>query len=531
MRVATIDLETDPFKYGRTPSPFAAGFYDGEIYREFWGADCVKQLLAFIKTYPQKLVIYAHNGGRFDFWYLSHAVGEPLLFIDSRLVKGALFHHEIRDSYKILPVPLSAIEKDKIDYALFEKPLREKHKAKILAYLKSDCVYLWDAVSKFTMQFGNVLTIGGAALKELQREYRVPRITPAQDAQYREYFHGGRCEVFEAGEVKSKRGFKLYDVNSLYPHCMSEFYHPVGAADYVCAHIPDAKFYLAHIRADSHGALPVRTKTGLTFPHGNIESYCTSHEIQMAQKLGLIKITEVIECHAWDEVTKFNKFVHKFNLAKIHAEQNGDMTGRTFNKLIMNNAFGKTAQNPERFKEYRLFDSPADCLAAEYEIDGELGARIIGARPAEIRANMYKNVAVAASVTGAGRAVWLHAFAHAARPVYGDTDSLWCESLPLELDPVKLGAWKLEARADTLYIAGKKLYAAWSKKTGFYESQNDENVKAIKMASKGVRLKPEDIARIAKGEVLAVPVEAPSLHIGRAAKFIQRKIARTSTCA
>ena len=44
-RVAVIDLETDPFKHGRLPAPFAAGFFDGETYQDFWGADCCEQLL------------------------------------------------------------------------------------------------------------------------------------------------------------------------------------------------------------------------------------------------------------------------------------------------------------------------------------------------------------------------------------------------------------------------------------------------------------------------------------------------------
>ena len=546
MRIGVIDLETDPFKHGRIPMPFAAGFYDGEKYSEFWGADCVKQLLAFLERYPHKLVIYAHNGGKFDYWYLGHAISEPLLFIDSRLAKGSLFHHEIRDSFKILPVPLAAIEKDKIDYSWFEARVRIRHKAKILAYLKSDCVYLWDAVSKFIMRFGDVLTIGGAALKELQRDYKIPRITPEKDAVYREYFHGGRCETFAVGELKSKTGWKLYDVNSLYPHCMARFCHPIGSADFVTSELPDVPFYLAHICARSRGALPVRTKNGLTFPHGHVESWCTSHEIRAALKLGLIEITQVIECHAWNETTTFEKFVTRFNDAKIAAEKSGDMTGRTFYKLISNNAYGKTAQNPERFKDYKIFENETECIAAGFEIAGELGARIVGGKKCDVRANQYKNVAIAASVTGAGRATWLHAMACGERVAYGDTDSLWCENLPLELDATKLGAWKLEAEADTLYVAGKKLYAAWKRQynlpdhpartknkfvEGFYKIDKTGERVPLKCASKGVRMNPEDIARIAKGEILQVPIDAPSLRVGREAKFLAREIARTAKCA
>ncbi|MGH9436413.1 MAG: DNA polymerase [Terriglobia bacterium] len=532
MRIAVIDLETDPFKYGRLPLPFAAGFYDGKDYRYFWGDDCVVQLLAFLKAYPTPLIIYAHNGGRFDFWYLSHVIADPVLFIDSRLVKASLFHHEIRDSFKILPVPLAQLNKDEIDYAHMERGRRERYKAEILSYLKTDCYSLFDGVKRFIMRHGDVLTIGAAAMKELRKTYKVEHITPAQDATYRQYFHGGRCECFEVGPLRGDKPWKLYDVNSLYPDCMARYLHPIGAADYMCSEIPDAPFFLARICARSKGAFPFRTKEGLTFPHGHFEFWVTSHEIHMALKLQLAEITQVIEVHAWDNVRTFDKFVYPLDREKIDAETRGDKAGRTIAKLTENNAYGKFATDPTKFKEFKLFGSIAECEAAGFKFDGELGERIIGALPIVPIPRQYYNVATAASVTGAGRSIFMHAWASADRAAYGDTDSAWCQELPLELDQKKLGAWKLETECDTLYIAGKKLYAAHkgrarigSKKwiDGFYADPG-ENTKPIKCASKGVRMKPEQIAQVALGETIRVPIDAPSLRIGQDAKFIAREI-------
>lgn len=535
MRIAVIDLETDPFKHGRLPMPFAAGFFDGKEYRYFWGDTCVAQLLEFLKRYPLPLVIFAHNGGKFDFWYLSHAIGQPVLFIDSRLVKASLFHHEIRDSYKILPVPLSQLNKDEIDYDRMERGKRERYKEEILSYLKTDCVSLFDGVKRFIMRHGDVLTIGAAALRELRKSYKVEHLTPAQDALYREYFHGGRCECFEVGLLRAAKPWKLFDVNSMYPEAMARFLHPIGAANYVCSDIPDAPFFLARICARSKGAFPMRTKEGLTFPRGHYEFWITSHELHMAQKLKLVEITQVIEVHAWDDVRSFDKFVYPLDKEKIDAETRGDKAGRTIAKLTENNAYGKFATDPARFKEYKLFDSMDECENAGYEIDGEIGERIIGALPITPIPRQYYNVATAASITGAGRAIFMHAWACGERTVYGDTDSQWCQDLPLELDQKKLGAWKLETECDTLYIAGKKLYAAHrgrgrvgSKKwiDGFYEKDKDGKLKPIKCASKGVRMKPEDIARVALGEKIRVPIEAPSLRVGQEAKFIARDIVR-----
>ncbi len=68
-RIAVVDLETDPFKHGQMVYPFAAGFYDGETFSSWWGPDCVARMMAYIAAYPEPLIIYAHNGGRFDFFY------------------------------------------------------------------------------------------------------------------------------------------------------------------------------------------------------------------------------------------------------------------------------------------------------------------------------------------------------------------------------------------------------------------------------------------------------------------------------
>jgi Vibrio phage DNA polymerase len=529
VKIGTLDCETDPFKYGREPLPFACGLYDGQNYWQTWGDDCVKQMCRILQAYPGSLTLFAHNGGKFDWCYFAHLLEEPLLFIDSRLTRATLFQHEVRDSLKILPVPMSHMQKEEIDYRLMEKAVRERHRWPITSYLKSDCVHLYNAVAGFIGQFGDVLTIGGAAMREIGKRYHIEHLTPEQDALYRPYFHGGRCECYETGVVHARRKLHLYDVNSLYPYVMGAFQHPIGVADHITSKLPESSpFYLAHICARSRGAFPLRTKDGLSFPHGHHEFWVTSHELRAALQLGLVEVTEVIECHVWEETRDFSLFVNHFVDAKIAAELRGDKMGRLFNKFVVNNGYGKWATNPERFKKYKLFDSIAACQADGFDVDGEIGSKIIGAIPATPRKDAYYNVACGASITGAARTVYMKALHCAVRPVYGDTDSLWCEALPMDLHPTKLGAWKEEAWASTLYIARKKLYAAQQGRK-FYSDA--EKKTPIKCASKGVRMKPEDIARVAKGEVLEVEIEAPSMHIGRPTKFIKRTIAKAKTAA
>ena len=521
--LAVIDLETDPFMHGRDPMPFAAGYHDGQRYMQFWGDDCVAQLIDFLQHACPPHVIYAHNGGKFDYWYMAHAISAPLKFIDSRLVTARLGQHELRDSYKILPVPLSAYHKDKIDYALMERSVREKHRAEISDYLRGDCLNLYELVARFREQFGDVLTIGGAAMREITKRYDLPKLNAAADAVFRPYFHGGRCEAFEIGKLRPRRGnWKAYDVNSMYPAVMAKCAHPIGQPDYVTDKLPRSGFYLATIDATSRGALPLRTKQGLSFPHAREIFNATSHEIIAAKKLGLLDIHKVVQCYAWTATTKFDAFVEFFMQQKIAAERIGDKAARIFAKLLMNNAYGKFAQNPERFKDYELFITAEKCEDAGYEIAGTLHDRIIGARPADTRRGWH-NVATAASITGAARATLLHALHGARRPIYCDTDSIICEALgpDTKIHPTTLGAWKLELEADTFYIAAKKIYSAEHRG----KFRDAEGV-PLKSACKGAPVGPEIIARIAEGELYSAAIEAPSVRIGAPLKYITRTLAR-----
>ncbi len=47
-KIAAFDFETDPFKHDRIPKPFSWGFYNGEIYKDYWGDDCVEQFIYWL---------------------------------------------------------------------------------------------------------------------------------------------------------------------------------------------------------------------------------------------------------------------------------------------------------------------------------------------------------------------------------------------------------------------------------------------------------------------------------------------------
>lgn len=518
-QIATIDFETDPFLYGREPVPFCAGFYSTDCgFCYFWGADCVARLCEFIAGLKSPHVIYAHNGGKFDFHFLLQFLENPIKIISSRIAKVKLGIHELRDSYCIIPIPLSAYQKDSIDYRHLEATVREGHKAEIISYLKTDCVSLFDIVSRFIDRFGPQLTIGGTAIKTLRKMHPFDTTSKHHDDKFRKYYFGGRVEAFKTGIIRGD--WRVYDVNSMYPFVMSESKHPTGKRYKTgynriidrhgrIAGFADAPFYFAMIKCRQSGAFPVRAKNApLNFEVHEGVFYVTSHELKAAIATGRVSDVEVLEVAVPDETITFTEYVSRFMEEKIRSKSRKDKAGEIFAKLLLNSAYGKFAQNPTHYFDYWIGEPESD----DYEIySSDINSIDIWRKPSK-RESFY-DVATAASITGAARSVLMRALSLAVNPVYCDTDSIICEGLNCDLDDCKLGAWKLEAMGDTVAIAGKKMYAL--------RQGNDY----VKSASKGVILTGAEIFGLCGGVAKNWKNEAPSFSIGKnRLKFIQRTI-------
>lgn len=517
--IATIDFETDPFEYGRIPKPFCAGFYSLETgFLWFWGPKCADELNAYVLSLKTPHIIYAHNGGKFDAYFLLKWLSNPIKVIGSRIAKVTWGIHELRDSYSILPIPLRVFEKDTIDYAKLESEVRETHRDEIVKYLRTDCISLHTLVFKFIERFGLQLTIGGTAIKKLREFHPCDNRQRHHDEKYRKFYFGGRVEALEVGVLKGD--WKIYDVNSMYPAVMKNMPHPTGAK-YECGFARDidkngniagfknAPFYFAVIECDQQGAFPVRSKNApLDFdvPHGVFE--VTSHELKAAIKCGRVQKIIVKEVYVPAETISFGEYVDTYMKEKISSKQAGDKAGEIFAKLLLNSAYGKFGQSPDGYFDYWIGD-PDDPDKWELHASG-IGQPTIWKKPSE-RA-MYYDVATAASVTGAARAVLMLALAAAKRPAYCDTDSIICESLDLPLSETELGKWKLEATGDLLGIAGKKMYALKSGK------------KIVKSASKGAVLDGNEVFRLCAGETIHWKNQAPSFSLKQSPRFVDRKI-------
>lgn len=516
--LGTLDIETDPFLYGNTPLPFAIGFYTADDYVQFWGDNCIEQMMEYLDTIEPH-TIYVHNGGGFDFWYLQNWITNPLFFIKTRIAKcGLLDKHELRDSYRMIPVRLAEYQKESIDYNKFWYPTREKHKKEILYYLQKDCEYLYDLVVDFISRYGDHLTIGSAAIKQLKKLHPQKHESESFDARFRPWYMGGRNECFKRGELSGQ--FKIYDVNSMYPFVMAHYKHPRGGSFAARKTLPDNRIYFAHITATSNGALPIMHK-GLKFPHGKNTFWACSHEIETALELGYLRIEKVHQCYAFNAAQDFSTFVDTFSQVKIEAEKAGDKGGRLFAKLLLNSAYGKFGQNPRNFTDCAIFEDITALKEQGYIPSVMYGDRYIGSKPSEIQEWSFNNVAIAASITSAARAELMKGISNATNPVYCDTDSIICENLNMPLHDSKLGAWKTEAECDTIYIAGKKLYACYKDGAPLLIKGQE------KKACKGANLSAETIKGIALGGEILNKIDAPLLRFGHEAKFIARNIRAT----
>lgn len=532
--IAVVDCETDPFAPGFLVKPFAVGFDTGDRYVDFWGDDCVKEFFDYLATLTaegQEFIIYAHNGGKFDFFFFLDYLDKDQapLIMGGRLVKIMFAGQEFRDSFAIIPQALASYKKDDIDYDKFTRANRVNHRSEILRYLKSDCAYTRELIVGFHEMFGDKLTIASASLPTLNSYTGFEKISgDGFDERFRRYYFGGRNQCFETGILLPKYGehFFVYDRNSMYPAVMRDCLHPVSNRPELQTRI-DKDTDFACIEAENNGALPMRAEDGgLDFTVRKGKFYATIHEINAGLETGTLKINRVLHAWKFDIKATFEEFVSQFYNLRLDAKSKGDKVRDILYKFCLNSGYGKFALNPRKFKQWAMTigEVPEPQATADnpngWSLHSQTGDLFIWSRPNPRKGGFY-NVATAASITGAARANLLRNIALAKRPVYCDTDSIICEGFAGDLNETELGGWKLEAIGDRIAIGGKKLYTIYNKR------ELAERGEAIKKASKGVRLTPQEIIAVCDGKEIIYQNPVPHFNLDGSADFIERRIRAT----
>lgn len=579
----TVDAETDPFHNcdkidclkchgeGRVPSPFIWGAYNGrtEEYVTFESdlsfsaacssqavakqvaADVSRQLADFFRDKP--IIVYAHNGGRFDYHYLRDEINsdEPLMIIAGRMSRFKIGEAEFRDSLNIFQTRLKDFgEKLDIDYSKLEPEYRDRYREEILQYLRVDCVDLWQNLARYFAQYGRGLTQAGASMRIWSRMAKVepPRQTVEQFRRYKPFYYGGRVECFRKGVAETQ--FKTVDANSMYPFAMLSK-HPFSPAASLDTFLPprdeDVSRCLIKLECVSDGAFPYRTDQGeLIFPNDGIRRTfnITGWEFNAALEHNAVRDVELIAVHRFPLSIGFEEYITHFYEKRKLAKEADDKAENIFCKLFMNSLYGKFGSNPggamgedeeddpgAGYHEYMIVtdDSMGKWSQEGYRDFKAWGERRLWVRPLPEIKHHYYNVATAASITGFARAHWFRASKQCRGLIYGDTDSLTAQDVSALTIGKELGQWKVELTGKKYAVVGKKNYAFESedetiKEYHAYDSR-EEKTGHWKIACKGARLTPAELVRAARGETIIYKPESPTYSIAREIpRFIDRKI-------
>lgn len=575
-KITTCDCETDPFLHNRNPMPFLWGFYDGLDFITF---DTTEEFVAHVRD--KEIIIYAHNGGKFDFMYLlpylvHDGVQVKAQIINGRIVSMPLGRATLIDSFAAVPQALGSIKKDEIEYWKLEANVRKQHHPEIVDYLRGDCIYLYELMDAYRNSAGKKKTIASNALTFAKKLGINPGTTNHRfDANYRQFYYGGRTQCFQKG---THTDIRVIDLKSSYPrammetHATGEFMHRLGSLEGLTRDEIQRCFIV--LKCHSIGAFPTREHTaqGLNFPDSFGTFNVTGWEYIAAHELGLISNVEILSVRSPDQTITFKDYVkHWFEYKEAHsAKADGkliDPINYTIGKIMMNSLYGKLAQNPERYHDYKIEPIGSALPCKQPMLNSKRVCRVCGFeemdhgwllyttyegkefhhRPSLWKYQyrygieweskpLYKNVATGASITGYARASLLRGI-HAIGPenvIYCDTDSLVLkrdvDMSALDLSG-RIGSWSVEVdHAPVGHFAGKKLYAL-DLANGKPCTCNDlMGCKRHKVVTKGGKLTFAGMKNIAADpnayETYNAP--APSFSIARGTHFIVRKIRATA---
>lgn len=572
--------------HGRVGRPFIWGYYDGKNFLTFRST---QEFFDFVCT--KRIILYAHNGGKFDFMFLLSFVPDgaeiKCQVINGRIVAMRIGECELVDSFAAVPQGLGSIKKDEIEYWKFEEHCREKYMDEIISYLRGDCVYLYELMDAYRKAAGTKKTIASNALAFARKQGINPGKSNYRfDNLYRPFYFGGRTECFQPGTWEN---ISVYDIRSSYPRAMQED-HPTGTefkwrTDLKGMDDDEIQRSFIVLKCYADGCFPLRDGIhGLQFPRAHGEYRVTGWEYLAARDLGLLDDVEIVSVRYTDESITFAPYVQHWFDYKARHNKKTDPINYTIGKIMMNSLYGKLAQDASKYSDYKIVpaseklpcnsphpDAKGKCKICGYDdiqhgwtyytkFEGKTFWRRdslwkhryqLGieweAKP------LYKNVATGASITGYARAALLRAIHAIGREhvIYCDTDSLVCTQfadgsrLP-QTD--KIGDWEKEIdRAPVGHFCGKKLYAillppeekcgcgsktlAPDHKRKVHKCSCQERngfCPLHKVVTKGARLTYKEIEAISSGEEILYEPQAPSFSLANGIGFIDRRIRKTA---
>lgn len=381
----------------------------------------------------------------------------------------------IYDSLKILPFSVEAIAKGfnlpisklEIDY----HETREKGHIltkKEIDYLRNDVDIVARALNTLFEQGLNKMTQGSNALYDYKQTVGSKNFNkwfpiPDYDSDIRQSYKGGFTYLNpKFKELNLTEGIVL-DVNSLYPSVMYYQPLPYGEGIFFKGKYKADKIYNLYVQMFTcqfelkPGHIPtIQLKNNLSFiPTQYLESSDGEDVTLCLTNVDLELFMEHynvfnIEYHSgWkfkSTIGLFKDYIDKWNKVKMESTLNGNKAMRTLAKLMLNALYGKFALNPNVQSKIPWYDNGI--------VKYKLGEK-------ETRDPIY--IPVGTFITAWARHKTISSAQKVYdRFVYADTDSLHLigTEIPdmLEVDPVKLGAWKHESTFKRARFIRQKSY-------------------------------------------------------------------------
>lgn len=381
----------------------------------------------------------------------------------------------IYDSLKILPFSVAAIAKGfNLPISKLEIDYNEtREKGHILTkeevdYLRNDVEIMARALHILFEQGLTKMTQGSNALYDYKRTVGTKNFSkwfpiPEYDSDIRQSYKGGFTYLNpKYKEIDLKEGIVL-DVNSLYPSVMYYQPLPYGEGIFFKGKYEPDKIYNLHVQMFTcqfelkPGYIPtIQLKNNLAFvPTQYLESsdgedvtLCLTN-VDMELFFDHYVVYNIEWHSGWkfkSTVGLFKEYIDKWNKVKMESTINGNKAMRTLAKLMLNALYGKFALNPNVQSKIPWYDNGV----VKYKL-GEKESR----DPIYIPVGTFITAWARYKTISSAQKVY-------DRFVYADTDSLHLigTDIPdmLEVDPVKLGAWKHESTFTRARFIRQKSY-------------------------------------------------------------------------
>lgn len=403
------------------------------------------------------------------------------------------------DSLKLLPTKLDKLGQDllkmeklqEIPYSEFKIDKNHNYPQKWLDYLKRDVDILYSVLLKFLSSNNfsmSKITIGSIAYSYIKSciKQNIPKFTIEDYGFWQNWFHGGLTfpSLKYWGKWIYKKGkIKLIDANSMYPSVMCGLL-PLGTPkkkinkkwkNYCCFY--KIKIKQATIKKENDDIAIIwkpfeyikqKDGTWKKLLHltnispiyqylqevSNEVYYVIDNELKLWEKIYDIKY-EVLDVWYFETKHYLKPIIEYLYKNKINAKSERNKSKYLFSKLVLNNLYGKTAQQPVRSQSFYGEEEsiPLDRFFVKNKKRG-----IYGGFELVERKDIHKKAApvfLGAYITSAARVRLIEKYLEVKNKggiyLYSDTDSIaFCDTnfgIKLDdLDDIELCKWSYDIK-------------------------------------------------------------------------------------